>query len=78
MFPLTFVSSAFVDPETFPTPLRRFAEINPFTVATNATRALYNGTDPGRDLWLAIAWALGITLVFGTLSVRKFTRTGRE
>ena len=77
MFPLTFVSSAFVDPDTFPEPLRRFAEVNPFTVATNATRALYNGTDPGDDLWLAIGWAAGITLVFGTLSIRKFIRSGR-
>jgi ABC-2 type transport system permease protein/oleandomycin transport system permease protein len=77
MFPMTFVSSAFVDPATFPGPLRTFADVNPFTVATNATRALYNGTSPGSDLWLAILWAVGITVVFAFLSIRKFVRFNR-
>ena len=75
MFPLTFVSSAFVSTENMPTALRWFADINPFTKLTNATRALYNGTDPGADLWISIAWAVGITVVFATLSSRKFSRT---
>jgi len=74
MFPVTFVSSAFVDTSTFPEPLRLFADANPFTAAANAARALYNGADPGNDLWLAIAWAAGITVVFGFLSMRRFAR----
>ena len=53
--------------------LQPIAEHNPFTIVTNAGRALYNGRDPGSDLWIALAWAVGITIVFATLSVRKYT-----
>ena len=72
MFPLTFVSSAFVDPSTMPEWLQPIARNNPFTIVTNATRALYNGRPPGSDLWVAIAWASGITVVFAGLAARKF------
>jgi ABC-2 type transport system permease protein/oleandomycin transport system permease protein len=75
MFPLTFVSSAFVSTENMPSWLQTFADWNPFTKLTNASRALYNGTDPGADLWISIAWAVGITVVFATLASRKFSRT---
>ncbi len=74
MFPLTFVSSAFISTDTLPGWLQAFADVNPFTVLTNAARALYNGNDPGNELWLAIAWATGITVVFSTLAIRKFAR----
>src|SRR5690606_30557690 len=47
MFPLTFVSSAFVPPDTMPGWLRPVAEANPFTIVTNAARALYNGLPVG-------------------------------
>ena len=72
MFPLTFLSSAFVDPSSMPSVLEAVANANPFTVATNAVRALYNGRAAGDDLWYAIAWAVGITVVFGVLSARKY------
>ena len=72
MFPLTFVSSAFVDPSTMPGWLQPIANANPFTVLTDATRALYNGREAGNDPWIALAWAVGITAVFAWLSARKF------
>jgi ABC-2 type transport system permease protein len=77
MFPMTFISSAFVSTETMPGWLQAIAEVNPFTIVTNATRALYNGTDPGADLWWALAWATGIIVVFSTLAFRKFSSTSR-
>jgi ABC-2 type transport system permease protein len=78
MFPLTFISSAFVSPENMPSWLQPIAEHNPFTYVTDATRALYNGRDPGNDVWLSLAWATGITVVFAFLSIRKFrTSTSR-
>ena len=77
MFPLTFISSAFVSTETMPSWLARIAEVNPFTVVTNATRALYSGKDPGMDVWWSLAWAVGITVVFAALSFRKFSSTSR-
>ncbi len=77
IFPLTFVSSAFVDPRTMPSWLEPLARNNPFTIATNAVRALYNGRPAGADLWLALAWAVGLTLVFAVLTTRKFTSQTR-
>ncbi len=75
MFPLTFISSAFVSTATMPTWLATIADANPFTQLTDATRAVYNSQDPGSALWISIAWAIGITAVFATLACRKFNRT---
>jgi ABC-2 type transport system permease protein len=75
MFPLTFVSSAFVSTESMPDWLGTIADWNPFTQLTNAARALYNGTDPGSALWISIAWAIGITAVFATLASRKYSHS---
>jgi ABC-2 type transport system permease protein len=75
MFPLTFVSSAFVDPQNMPSWLQPIADANPFTYVTDATRALYNGRPVGNDAWIALAWAVGITIVFAWLSARKFARS---
>jgi len=75
MFVATFISSAFVSPENMPGWLQPIAEHNPVTVVTDASRALYNGRDPGSDPWVALAWAVGITVVFATLSVRKYRST---
>ena len=75
MFPLTFVSSAFVDPQSMPSWLEPIAEANPFTKVTDATRALYNGRSAGNDAWIAFAWAVGIIVVFAWLSARKFARS---
>lgn len=75
MFPLTFVSSAFVDPSQMPGWLQPVADNNPFTIATNACRALYNGLPAGNDLWVALAWSVGFIVVFASLSIRQFTRS---
>jgi ABC transporter DrrB family efflux protein len=75
MFVATFISSAFVSPENMPGWLQPIAEHNPVTIVTDASRALYNGRDPGSDPWVALAWAVGITVVFATLSVRRYRKT---
>ena len=74
MFPITFLSSAFVDPATMPDWLEPIADHNPFTRLANAARALYNGLDAGADLWWSIGWIIAITAVFSTLAVRKFSQ----
>jgi ABC transporter DrrB family efflux protein len=73
MFPLTFVSSAFVPTESMPSWLQPVADANPFTKVTNAARALYGGLPAGDDVWISMLWAIGITVVFAFLAVRKFT-----
>jgi len=74
MFPMTFVSSAFVDPGTMPGWLQPIANHNPFTRLTNAARAYYNGMPAGEDLWWSLFWIVAITVVFAALSIRKFSR----
>ncbi|MGD9792559.1 MAG: ABC transporter permease [Acidimicrobiia bacterium] len=75
MFPLTFVSSAFVDTRTMTPWLRRIADNNPFTIATNAARALYSGNDVGDTVWQTLAWIAGIIIVFSVLSIRTFRKS---
>lgn len=75
MFPLTFVSSAFVDPSTLPDWLEPIANANPFTVVTNAARALYNGNPVGNDALYSVLWSVGLIAVFSALSIRKFNRS---
>ncbi len=77
MFPLTFVSSAFVDPSSMPGWLQPVAEHNPFTRLTNAARALYNGLPSSPDIWWALGWIVGITLVFSVLAVRSFAQADK-
>jgi ABC transporter DrrB family efflux protein len=74
LFPLTFVSSAFVPVESMPGWLQPFAENNPFTTMVDATRALFLGTPAGNNIWGAMAWAAAITAVFGMLSVWRYRR----
>jgi ABC transporter DrrB family efflux protein len=74
IFPLTFVSSAFVPVESMPGALQAFAEVNPFTVVVDAMRSLFLGAPAGNNVWGAFAWSLGIIAVFATLSVRRYKR----
>lgn len=75
MFPMTFVSSAFVSTDTMPDWLGAIAEANPFTVVTNAARDLYNGNPVGNGIWASLLWSFGIVALFAGLSVRKFNRS---
>ena len=63
VFPLTFISSAFVPTETMPAALRVFAENQPITHVIEAVRALTIGTPVGNHMWLAILWSV-VILVF--------------
>ena len=74
IFPLTFVSSAFVPPETMPGALQWFAEWNPFSVTVNAIRALFIGDPAGNSVWGAVAWSVGIAALFAFLAVTKYKR----
>jgi ABC transporter DrrB family efflux protein len=74
IFPLTFVSSAFVPVDSMPSALQAFAEVNPFTIVVDAMRALFLGAPAGNDVWGAVAWSLGIAIFFAVLSVEKYKR----
>jgi ABC-2 type transport system permease protein/oleandomycin transport system permease protein len=74
LFPLTFISSAFVPVETMPDWLQPIAEHNPFTAMVNAARALFVGTPAGNDIWAAVVWSFVIIAVFSVLSVWRYRR----
>jgi ABC-2 type transport system permease protein/oleandomycin transport system permease protein len=72
LFPVTFVSSAFVPIASMPSWLQPIAEHNPFTNMVNAARALFVGTPAGNQIWLAAFWSIAITAVFGVLAVWRY------
>jgi ABC transporter DrrB family efflux protein len=74
IFPLTFVSSAFVPLDSLPSGLKTFAEVNPFTVVVDAMRALWIGDPAGNSIWGAVAWSIGLSLLFAYLSVWRYKR----
>ena len=74
IFPLTFVSSAFVPIATMPTWLQGFANNQPITLVVNTMRALALGGPLNPELWESLAWLAGILLVFIPLAVRAYKR----
>jgi ABC-2 type transport system permease protein/oleandomycin transport system permease protein len=74
VFPLTFISSAFVPTDSMPAVLKTFAEYNPFTIMVDAMRALWVGAPAGNNVWGAVAWSLGILAVFAPLAVARYRR----
>jgi ABC-2 type transport system permease protein/oleandomycin transport system permease protein len=74
IFPLTFASSAFVPTDSMPAVLQAFAEVNPFTIVTNAMRALWLGAPAGNAVWGAFAWTVGLIAVFAPLAVARYRR----
>jgi ABC-2 type transport system permease protein/oleandomycin transport system permease protein len=74
LFPVTFLSSAFVPVDSMPGWLQPVAENNPFTTMVDAARALFVGTPAGNDIWLAIVWSIVIAIVFGALAIWRYRR----
>ena len=72
VFPLTFISSAFVPVESMPGALQWFAEINPFTIVVDAIRALWLSAPAGNSVWAAFAWTAAIFVIFAPLAVRRY------
>ncbi len=78
VFPLTFISSAFVPVASMPDGLRQFAEYNPFTVIVDAMRSLWLGAPAHNYVWGAVAWSLGIVAVFAPLAVARYRRAAGQ
>ncbi|MGW7518341.1 ABC transporter permease [Streptomyces sp. NPDC054796] len=82
LFPLTFISNAFVPSQNMPTFLRHIAEWNPFSATVQACRELFGNIPPGYpvpDAWpmqhpvlASVIWSVLIIALFRTLAVRKY------
>ncbi len=60
---LPFVSSAFVPTDSMPGPVRAFAQHQPVTSIVNTIRALFADQAVGGDLWIALAWCIGLLVI---------------
>lgn len=69
---LPFISSAFVPTETMPTAVRVFAENQPVTAIVDAIRSLLASQPVGMDIWIALAWCVGITVVAYFFAMRIY------
>ena len=74
IFPITFISSAFVPVDSMPSWLEPIAENNPFTTVVDAMRALWVDAPAGNDIWGAVLWSLGLIALFAPLSVARYRR----
>jgi len=71
---LPFVSSAFVLTNTMRGPVRAFADHQPVTSIVDAIRELLAQQPVGADLWVALAWCLGILVVAYALAMAVYHR----
>jgi len=88
IFPLTFVSNAFVPIETLPAALKTFAEWNPVSALTQAVRELFGNIPPGTPeptAWplqnpviYTLIWVVIIMAIFVPLSIRQYKRAARR
>jgi ABC transporter DrrB family efflux protein len=75
VFPLTFISSAFVPVDSMPGALKWFADVNPFTIVVNAMRSLWVGAPAHNYVWGAFVWSAVILVIFAPLAVARYRRT---
>ena len=71
---LPFLSSAFVPTGTMPGPVRAFADHQPVTAIVNAIRDLFARQPVGTDIWIALAWCVGILVVAYAFAMDRYRR----
>ncbi|MFC4061918.1 ABC transporter permease [Planomonospora corallina] len=71
---LPFLSSAFVPTDTMPGPVRAFAEHQPVTSIVDTIRDLFTGRPVGADIWIALAWCVGLLVVAYAFAMNTYRR----
>ena len=74
LFPLTFLSNVFVEPETLPAGLEAFVDINPISILATASRGLMAGSADATDIVIVLATAAALTAVFAPLTTHLYRR----
>ncbi|MGB7237860.1 MAG: ABC transporter permease, partial [Rhodococcus sp. (in: high G+C Gram-positive bacteria)] len=74
LFPLTFASNIFVDPQTMPGWLRAFVEVNPVSFLVTSIRSLMDGDPDATKLAVTAAMCAGFLVVFGPITMRLYNR----
>jgi ABC-2 type transport system permease protein len=86
LFPVIFLSNAFVPPQTMPTVVRTIAEWNPISAVVAACRDLFGNPNPvASDAWpmqhpiaAAVLWCVLITVVFAPLAINKYKKAATK
>jgi ABC-2 type transport system permease protein len=76
IFPVTFLSNVFVEPETLPSALEAFVDVNPVSILASASRGLMQGEADGSDILISLATAAVLTAVFAPLTTRLYRTKG--
>lgn len=71
---LPFISSAFVPTKSMPGPVRAFADNQPVTSIVETLRALLSNQPVGNEIWIALAWCIGIMLVAYILAMSVYKK----
>jgi ABC-2 type transport system permease protein len=72
IFPLTFLSNVFVDPNTLPAALEAFVDVNPISILATASRGLMEGNAELGDIAIVLGVAALLTAVFAPLTTRLY------
>jgi ABC-2 type transport system permease protein len=72
IFPLTFLSNVFVEPDTLPSALEAFVNVNPISILADASRGLMQGGVEGGDILISLAVAAALTAVFAPLTTHLY------
>jgi len=76
IFPLTFLSNVFVEPETLPAGLEAFVNVNPISILADCSRQLMAGTLDGGDLAVVLGTAALLTAIFAPLTAHLYRTRG--
>ena len=74
IFPLTFLSNVFVDPQTLPAGVEAFVNVNPFSILADCSRGLMEGNVDGSDVAIVLGTAVALTAIFAPLTTRLYRR----
>lgn len=73
LFPLTFASNVFVEPQTMPGWVQAVVKANPITHLASATRGFMHGEFDGSATMWVLVWSLGFVLVFAPLTMKLYS-----
>jgi ABC-2 type transport system permease protein len=76
LFPITFLSNVFVEPDTLPGWLKTFVDANPISHLVTACRGLMDGTIHAGDIGLVLGVAALLTAVFAPLTTHLYRTRG--
>ena len=74
IFPLTFLSNVFVDPDTLPNGLEDFVDANPISILATASRGLMEGNAEMGDILIVLGTAAAIAAIFAPITTRLYRR----